>query len=139
MRGRPPEGEPQIAQVEDLERATPDASTGLASNCMVSSDDERLAAKLAQALVNREFGQTRILSSGANLDRDAEDETAVFLFLTLSDPVQAEKTWPHDDVLQLRRAVLDEAGRLGLELNIYIHLAPETDLPQEDDDQLFGT
>ena len=97
------------------------------------ADVERLAAKLAQALLNREFGQTRVAGSGARIDRDSEDESAVFLFLTLSDPVPAEKTWPHDDVLELRRAVLDEATRLGIEMNIYVHLTPQTDQPQDDE------
>ncbi len=89
-----------------------------------------------QALIKwvseRQFGSVRIENALASVDRDAEDEVALFLTLTLSDPVGKE-TWPIQDVLALRRGVLEKATELALTTPVYVRLTPATDAPQEDD------
>ena len=83
------------------------------------------------------FGSATVQQALGATDRDADEEIALFLTLTLSDP--AAETWPIDDVLDLRRAVLGKAHELGLTTPIYVRLIPATDAPQADDPSvMFG-
>jgi len=100
------------------------------------SDAEGRANQLAAALTGRTFGATRVLDAEARVDRDSEDEDAIFLHLKLSDP--ANETWPREDMLVLRRAVLESASKTGVELKIYVRTSPATDRPQADDENRLG-
>lgn len=54
--------------------------------------------------------------------------------VVLADPPEGGETWPLDDVLSLRRAVLTRSGELGIEAPVYVELSPQTEAPQEDDE-----
>lgn len=101
-------------------------------------DIQSQASDLAAALSGETFGTTTIVSAEAEVEEDSEDQLAAYLMLTLSDP--ADGTWPYKDVLAIRHKVLDLAASYGLQVSIYVQVAPTTDTPQQDDDQrLFGT
>lgn len=87
---------------------------------------------LIRWISGRKFGSVSVRSGLATIDRDAEDEVALFLTLTVSDPVGGA-TWPIQDVLSLRRGVLARARELQLSTPVYVRLNPVTDVPQEDD------
>lgn len=89
------------------------------------------AVELAAQMVGQ-YGTIGVTTAVAEVDRDDEDELAVFLVLTLTDPVG--DTWPYEDVLALRRAVITRAEAIGIETSLYVRLRPATDLPQEDDE-----
>lgn len=101
--------------------------------------DEGVAQGLAGWLGGKTFGSVTVLASKATIATDLEEEPAVFLDLTVSDPAPNTDTWPIEDVLALRRAVLRKASELQLAMRIYVRLSPATDAPQEDDTPaLFG-
>jgi hypothetical protein len=87
---------------------------------------------LIEWVSDRQFGSVTVQKAFASVDRDAEDEVALFLTLTLSDPVD-QPTWPIQDVLALRHGVLERASELQLTTPVYVRLTPSTDTPQADD------
>ena len=107
---------------------------------MVTSDQlDGAIRELIEAVNGKVFGSVTVQQVMASIDRDSEDDVALFLALQLSDPVG--DTWPTEDVLTLRRAVLEVAQRLELDVPLYLRLTPATDLPQQEEDgELdFGT
>jgi len=89
--------------------------------------------EIATALGGEHFGAIAVETVDIRIDLDSEDEWAVFLDITLSDPNGA--TWPYDDVLHLRRRVLDLAHEHPVDATVYVSLSPHTDSPQDDDEQ----
>ena len=85
------------------------------------------------------FGSVWVEHALASIDRDAEDEAALFLSLTLRDPGKGKATWPLRDVLALRRGVLEKASELGLTTPVYVRLNPTTEAPQDDDETATQT
>jgi hypothetical protein len=94
---------------------------------------ERSAEKMTTVLDAKKFGQIEVTEVRYEVARDSEDSLAITLFLTLKDP-QGD-SWPFSDVLKLRHEIWREADEIGLMVPIYLRLRPETDSPQEDDDQ----
>jgi len=94
---------------------------------------EDVARGLAGWLSGKKFGSITVLMTNSTIGSDSEDEPAVFLDLTLSDPEPNTDTWPIEDVLTLRRQVLRKAAELQLGMRIYVRFSPATDAPQEDD------
>ena len=86
---------------------------------------------IADELRGERFGTTSVEDVSYEEGTDSEDEPAVFLRLTLSDP--DGETWPYQDVLMLRRRVLDLLTDAGLTTAVYVSLHPVTDQPQADD------
>lgn len=99
---------------------------------LVAATVECRGEQVAEELLGTLFGSTKVLRAESFLDRDEEDELATYLDLVLDDP--KDETWPLEDVLKLRRAVIDIARRIDLETPIYVRLSPETNAPQEDDE-----
>jgi hypothetical protein len=92
--------------------------------------------QIALALRDHTFGTTKVIDARLEVKPDANGESALFIEVTLSDP--SGETWPTEDVLSIRRKVLEVARRIPpLELPIYLNASPETDIPQEGDEQLF--
>lgn len=89
------------------------------------------AEKLAGWLEGRTYGGTTVVSSTGQVMRDEDGEEAIYLSLTLSDPVGAG--WPAAEMMELQRDVVREA-RPAIICSIYLSIEPETDAPQADDD-----
>jgi hypothetical protein len=88
--------------------------------------------RFTEGLFAKTLGDTRVVGVDLEL-RDANGERALFIELTLADPSGA--TWPYEDVLAIRRRVLDVArGIPPIEMPLYISISPETDTPQKDDE-----
>jgi hypothetical protein len=100
---------------------------------MGSAADLALSAKeLKSELIGARFNATEVLAATAKVERDGDGEDAIFILIVLSDP--AGDTWPNDDILDLRRAVIRMAIERELEVPIYVTLSPHSDQPQEDDE-----
>lgn len=89
------------------------------------------AAELADHIRGAQFGDTLVRDASATIERDSEEDLAVFLDLTLSDP--SESTWPREDITNLRRRIFELVRTTDVELTVYVRLSPSTDEPQEDD------
>lgn len=91
-----------------------------------------IGEKLASGLSGISCGSVEVRRAQAIFHEGPDDESALFLILTLSDP--HGDTWPVNDLLALRRKVRHDARQLRLPVPIYLELEPETDAAQADDE-----
>lgn len=95
---------------------------------------DEAAARLVDLLRGGQYGEVRVLRVTTDVRPDSDDVPSIFLTLLLSDPPNDVETWELEDVLSLRRAVLDGANTLGVEAPVYVELHPETDtVPEEEE------
>jgi hypothetical protein len=97
------------------------------------SEAERAASAIAEDLRDRSFGSTRVHDASYEISRDSEGELATFIALTLNDPVGS--TWPHGEIVRLRRRIRELMLEHEVHGSLYLRLAPQTDFPQADDEQ----
>ncbi len=89
--------------------------------------------RIGEALRGQTFGSTRVVAVDLTISEDANGDRALFVAATLADPT--DDTWPYDDILMLRRRVLEVAREIPpIEIPIYVTVSPETDSPQGDDE-----
>jgi hypothetical protein len=93
------------------------------------------AEQLAQWVRGQRFGPVEVVHATQRVEADADDVPAIFLVLVLNDPPDGSETWPLEDVLSLRRSVLNQARELGIEAPVYVELSPETEPDQEPDQE----
>ena len=98
------------------------------------SEAEAVAAgrQLAEGLVGAAFGSLRVRRAHVFFhEGSTEDQSALFLVVTLSDP--KSDTWPVEDLMKLRRQLRHDSRQLNVPVPIFIELEPETDAVQADD------
>jgi hypothetical protein len=88
--------------------------------------------KVAERLKGNVYGRTRVVDAHSFVT-DEDDEEVTYLDLVLADP--SGDAWPLEDVLQLRRAILEVATAFALDSPLYVRLSPQSNPPQQDDDQ----
>jgi len=95
------------------------------------------AIAIAEALKGRTIGSTTVEDARGLVDIDSEEATAIFLQLFLSEP--EGETWPLEDNMALRAAVLDAIAQLELPpVSVYVRLIPLTPEPLDEDGRLFA-
>lgn len=103
---------------------------------MATLTDETIAKSYAEWVRGRTFGSTRVLDSSGFVDLDADEELAIYLVVTMSDPSAGSETWPIEDVLEIHRTLIAKAAAEELAMPLYVQMRPATDdVPHEDDDE----
>lgn len=94
--------------------------------------------EIADGLRGVTFGKTLVENVELDVTEDANGDRALFVDVILKDP--SGDTWPPEDILTIRRKVLEIARQIPpIEIAIYISMSPKTDAPQEGDKPtLFG-
>lgn len=94
--------------------------------------DQR-GSEIAERLRGKRFGALEVHDVHHRVGYDSDDEPAIYLDLTVSDPAAGQDTWPLEETDSLRRAALDAAKATGPgSVSVYVWLTPETDEPQDD-------
>ena len=74
-----------------------------------------VADRLPDALRKHQAGRTEVRNATVRFEEDASGQEALYVVLTLANPVRGQATWPVGDLWALRRDVLDIKDRLEVE------------------------
>ena len=90
------------------------------------------AAELARWAVGQQVGSIAVLDATGTVDEDVNGRAAVFVDLTLTDPLPSEETWPIDDILALHRVVDARAREMRIDW-WHVRLQAVGDPPAEEE------
>jgi hypothetical protein len=98
---------------------------------MAATQVEDRGEAVVEHLVGRTFGSTRVVAAIASVGRDADDDPATWLDLVLTDP--RGETWPLEDMVALRREMVEVAAEADIDTVLYVRVKPLSDDVQEDE------
>lgn len=103
---------------------------------VVDREDERIAESLRTWMAGQAVGPLRPLEVRKRRDADSAGQEAWFFEVVLPDPEPVKGTWPVEDLAALDLATRDQAIEQRLAWPWYVLFVPETDEPQEDEDEI---
>jgi hypothetical protein len=81
-----------------------------------------VADRLSDELKEHQAGKTEVRNASVRFEEDASGHEALYIVLTLANPVRGQATWPVDDLWALRRDVLEIKTRAEHDLKEPINL-----------------
>lgn len=99
---------------------------------VVDREEEGIAESLRTWIAGQAVGPLRPLEVRKRRDMDSAGQEAWFFDVVLPDPDPVKGTWPADDLAALDLAALDQR----LAWPWYVVFVPETDEPQENEDEI---